>query len=125
MAVAKAEASAVAKTPVRTRPRLMFGKKFRERTTQIVATLVITLGAIVVMIPVIWMLSTSLKLQANVTTLPPQWIPSEVERVKAYYAPWNEERLILDAVHPLEENIAAALRYLHLDSIDSNQPNAI
>jgi predicted kinase len=37
---------------------------------------------------------------------------SEVERVKAYYAPWAEERLILDAVQPLAENIAAALRYL-------------
>jgi predicted kinase len=37
---------------------------------------------------------------------------SEVERVKAYYAPWNEERLILDAAYPLEENIAAALRYV-------------
>jgi hypothetical protein len=37
---------------------------------------------------------------------------SEVERVRAYYAPWEEERLILDAVNPLEENIAAALRYL-------------
>jgi len=37
---------------------------------------------------------------------------SEVERVRAYYAPWNEERLILDAMKPLEENIAAALRYL-------------
>jgi predicted kinase len=37
---------------------------------------------------------------------------SEVERVKAYYAPWNEERLILDAVNSLAENIAAALRYL-------------
>ena len=37
---------------------------------------------------------------------------SEVERVSAYYAPWDEERLILDAVNPLEENIAAALRYL-------------
>jgi len=37
---------------------------------------------------------------------------SEVERVKAYYAPWDEERLILDAVNPSEENIAAALRYL-------------
>ncbi len=36
----------------------------------------------------------------------------EVERVKAYYAPWNEERLILDAVNPLEDNIAAALHYL-------------
>jgi hypothetical protein len=38
---------------------------------------------------------------------------SEVERVKAYYVPWDEERLILDAVNSLEENIAAALRYLH------------
>jgi predicted kinase len=37
---------------------------------------------------------------------------SEVERVKAYYVPWDEERLILDAVNPLEENVAAALRYL-------------
>jgi hypothetical protein len=38
---------------------------------------------------------------------------SEVERVKAYYAPWDEERLILDAVHPLADNIAAALQYLY------------
>jgi hypothetical protein len=38
---------------------------------------------------------------------------SEVERVRSYYAPWDEERLILDAVKPLEENIAAALCYLH------------
>jgi hypothetical protein len=38
---------------------------------------------------------------------------SEVERVKAYYAPWDEERLTLDAVHPLAENIAAALQYLY------------
>jgi predicted kinase len=37
---------------------------------------------------------------------------SVVERVRVYYAPWDEERLILDAVHPLEENVAAALRYL-------------
>jgi predicted kinase len=37
---------------------------------------------------------------------------SEVERVRSYYAPWDEERLILDAVNPLEENIVAALHYL-------------
>ncbi len=40
---------------------------------------------------------------------------SEVERVKAYYAPWNEERLILDMMNPLTDNIAAALRYLRAD----------
>jgi hypothetical protein len=37
---------------------------------------------------------------------------AEVERVRAYYALWTEERLILDALNPLEDNIAAALRYL-------------
>ena len=81
MAVAKAEAPSVAKTQVRARPRMLFGKKLRERTTQVVATLVIALGAFVVMIPVIWMLSTSLKLRTNVATIPPEWIPVEVERV--------------------------------------------
>ena len=39
---------------------------------------------------------------------------AEVERVAAYYAPWQEQRLILDSVNPLADNIAAALRYLEL-----------
>jgi predicted kinase len=38
---------------------------------------------------------------------------SEVERVRAIYTPWTEDRLVLDAVQPLIENIQAALRYLH------------
>ena len=37
---------------------------------------------------------------------------SEVERVKKYYAEWNEERLVLDAANALKDNIAAALEYL-------------
>jgi Ser/Thr protein kinase RdoA (MazF antagonist)/predicted kinase len=48
-----------------------------------------------------------------------RWIPdwpelewAEVERVQSYYAPWREAHLILDAVHPLQENIDRALRYL-------------
>jgi len=82
MAVAKAEAPSVAKTQVRARPRLLFGKKLRERVNQVVSTLFILLGSVVVMVPIIWMLSTSLKLRTNVATIPPEWIPVEVERVK-------------------------------------------
>jgi len=82
MAVAKAEAPSVAKTQVRARPRLLFGKKLRERANQVVSTLFILLGSVVVMVPIIWMLSTSLKLRTNVATIPPEWIPVEVERVK-------------------------------------------
>jgi hypothetical protein len=37
---------------------------------------------------------------------------SEVERVKAIYAAWTGERLIVDAVNPLAANVQAALSYL-------------
>ena len=36
----------------------------------------------------------------------------EVERVKDYYAAWQDERLIIDAANPLSDNIAAVLNYL-------------
>ena len=36
---------------------------------------------------------------------------SEVERVRSYFAPWNEERLVLDSVEPMSENVARALAY--------------
>jgi len=35
---------------------------------------------------------------------------AEVERVQGYYAPWREERLILDARTPLTTNVDLALR---------------
>jgi predicted kinase len=37
---------------------------------------------------------------------------SEVERVKAYYEPWEDDRLIVDTARPLAENVAAVLAYL-------------
>ncbi len=36
----------------------------------------------------------------------------DVQRVAANYAPWQEPRLVLDAVQPWADNLAAALRYL-------------
>jgi predicted kinase len=38
------------------------------------------------------------------------WV--EVERVRAYYKPWDEEHLTLDAVNPLSANVQTALAYL-------------
>ena len=37
---------------------------------------------------------------------------ADVERVESYYAPWQDERLILDAVNPVADNIQTALAYL-------------
>ena len=36
---------------------------------------------------------------------------SEVERVKQYYLPWEGERLVLDMIDPLEENLSKARKY--------------
>jgi len=36
---------------------------------------------------------------------------SEVERVRSYYVPWNENRLVLDMVQTFDENLTAALEY--------------
>jgi predicted kinase len=37
---------------------------------------------------------------------------SEVERVKAYYLPWDEDRLIVNAAEPLESNLKRVFEYL-------------
>ena len=36
---------------------------------------------------------------------------SDVEFVRSYYAPWNEERLILDSMQSVDKNLPAALNY--------------
>ncbi|MGB7874570.1 MAG: AAA family ATPase [Anaerolineales bacterium] len=36
----------------------------------------------------------------------------EVKRVKGNYHPWDEDRLILDAMHPLEDNLKLVFEYL-------------
>ena len=36
---------------------------------------------------------------------------SEVERVKEYYVPWQIDHLVLDMVHPFEENLFKAKAY--------------
>jgi len=37
---------------------------------------------------------------------------SEVERVQDVFAPWSEERLVLDSTEPMSENVARALAYV-------------
>ena len=37
---------------------------------------------------------------------------SAVEQVRGYYAPWQDERLVVDMVNPLAENAAAVIAYL-------------
>jgi predicted kinase len=37
---------------------------------------------------------------------------ADVERVRGYYEPWQEERLVVDGIRPFAENLQAVLTYL-------------
>ncbi len=51
---------------------------------------ILTVGAMVIMVPFFWMISTSLKAQGNLYLYPPQWIPNPVQ--------WSNFREVWDAV---------------------------
>jgi ABC-type glycerol-3-phosphate transport system permease component len=48
----------------------------RQRLQSLAAFIVIVTGAVIIVLPLAWMISTSLKKQMEVFVLPPQWIPT-------------------------------------------------
>jgi multiple sugar transport system permease protein/sn-glycerol 3-phosphate transport system permease protein len=57
---------------------------------KIFSIVVLAFGAIVIMVPFFWMISTSLKAQGNVYLYPPQWIPNPVR--------WSNFEEVIDQV---------------------------
>ena len=51
---------------------------FRERWVQIVAYLVSTFFALLVIIPFLWVLTTALKTPAEISVWPPRFLPSRI-----------------------------------------------
>ncbi len=51
------------------------GATQESRSVNLVLTIILSLGAIVMAAPLVWMLSTSLKTKEGVYSLPPEWIP--------------------------------------------------
>src|SRR5690606_7487481 len=49
-----------------------------HRMTNIVLTVILSLGGIIMIAPLLWTFSTSLKTREAVFALPPQWIPDPV-----------------------------------------------
>lgn len=52
-------------------------KSERERLKVLLTNFVLSLGLIIVLLPIIWVLSTALKSPEETFKFPPQWIPSE------------------------------------------------
>jgi multiple sugar transport system permease protein/sn-glycerol 3-phosphate transport system permease protein len=79
------EAASRAAIPATARRRRRLG----SRATWL-SIAVLTLGAMVIMVPFYWMISTSLKAQGNLYLYPPQWIPNPII--------WSNFREVWEAV---------------------------
>jgi multiple sugar transport system permease protein len=53
-----------------------FGKRALSQINRAVAFVILCIGAVLAVLPVLWMLSTSLKASGDVLLLPPKWIPT-------------------------------------------------
>lgn len=58
--------------------RLSASMSWQRRIARGLALLIVMLGAIMMLMPLAWMLSTALKDQWSVWSMPPQWIPNPV-----------------------------------------------
>jgi multiple sugar transport system permease protein len=67
-------------------------KKRQDQIIRIAATVVCLLGLIVILFPLAWMISTSLKTRAEVAKFPPVWIPNIPQ--------WDNYRQALTGANP-------------------------
>jgi ABC-type glycerol-3-phosphate transport system permease component len=61
---------------VTTRTSPHFGRRQGEALRRSVATLLLVIGAVVFLVPFLWMLSSSLKPDYQIFAIPPQWLPN-------------------------------------------------
>ncbi len=67
--------------------------KKKTSITNILIVIILSLGAIIMVGPLLWMVSTSFKEKSGVFQLPPQWIPSPVT-FEAYKRLWELDTLL-------------------------------
>ncbi|RIK29232.1 MAG: sugar ABC transporter ATP-binding protein [Chloroflexi bacterium] len=68
------------------RPSIFRTQRFQENFTRVVATILCTIGLVVVLFPAYWMFSTSLKGQIEAFKSPPVWIPTTLHWENYYDA---------------------------------------
>lgn len=56
-------------------------KKINERIVQVISTILLSIGMLVVLTPLAWMMVSALKPRDAVNTFPPQWIPKDQVQV--------------------------------------------
>jgi multiple sugar transport system permease protein len=100
------EVAVTREVKISARPRLWHSKAFRERMAQVLAMLLVAIGAGIILVPVAWMVSTSLKTQNTVVSLPPDFIPRQSQSVEV-----NGQKLYLyDVTIDGETRVLAAVK---------------
>jgi len=87
--------------PVARRGALV-GKKRQEQIVRVVATIAAVLGLLIVLFPLAWMFSTSLKTRIEVLKFPPTWIPVSAQ--------WDNYRVAL-TVNPFGKYFLNSMYY--------------
>nr|WP_127015549.1 carbohydrate ABC transporter permease [Anoxybacter fermentans] len=64
------------------------GYQIKEKIVRFTVYLILTVGAVFVLLPFFWMLSTSLKIPSEIASMPPKWIPSKF-MWENYKIAWN------------------------------------
>ena len=56
---------------------MTMGKKASQRVNQVIASIILSFGLLVVLTPLVWMMVSALKPKEAINTFPPQWVPEE------------------------------------------------
>ena len=89
---------------VKTMPRTgtkMRSKKKKEKIINTILFLVLLLGSLVMIVPLLWMVSTSVKNKLDVFAMPPVWIPTEINWSK-YSEIWTKGPLLSGLINSLK-----------------------
>jgi multiple sugar transport system permease protein len=65
-------------------------QNFKKNLIRVIVTAFLLLISVTMLLPFIWMLSASFKVEADVLTYPIQWIPSRWNVVQNYSTVWNK-----------------------------------
>ena len=89
---------------VKTMPKTgtkMRSKKKKEKIINTILFLVVLLGSLVMIVPLLWMVSTSVKNKLDVFAMPPVWIPTEINWSK-YSEIWTKGPLLSGLINSLK-----------------------
>lgn len=106
--MAKATSSTIGQSVPAVRASLI-GKKRQEQIIRVIATLLCLAGLVIVLFPLVWMFSTSLKTKAEVSKFPPVWIPAIPQWDNYRQALTGQNRFDLYFVNTLIYSIGSTL----------------